>query len=192
MYAVTNQNNFNQNFEGVLSKARGFRLPKQKFEEVQRIYEQKSKGLPDIELGSHYVQRDDGSTFRCADIMIGKDEDFMKGSESVSIEKLRLMFKDLPADKIAKAFVDLAKRAKLMASKFELDWELSLLKPKIAGVRRQAEESAKLGHTIHARRFDNFANILEQRAAGLEKQIEETNNKLVSIKISPYFDGWIF
>ena len=39
MYAVTNQNNFNQNFEGVLSKARGFRLPKQKFEEVQRIYE---------------------------------------------------------------------------------------------------------------------------------------------------------
>ena len=78
---------------------------------------------------------------------------------AMTSEILRLMFKDLPADKIAKAFIDLARRAKLMTLKFDLNWELSRLKPKIAGARKQAEKSAKLGHTIHARRFDNFANI---------------------------------
>ena len=195
MYAVTNPNNKNQNFGARLTIAKDIRLPKGKFEDVQRRFEGVTKehlrNIPDVHIDSHYVERDDGSTFRCADIIIGDDKHFTKGSESVSMERFQAMFKELPVNKIRKIFIDLAKRAKLMTLKFELEWELSRLKPKIAGVRRQAEESAKLGHTIHARRFNNFADRLEQRAYDLEKQLGETDEKLGSIEISPYFKGWI-
>ena len=102
---ISNQYQNQMSFQGNLIK-KGLRLPNQKFNEVAKLYQERTAGKPDLLLWGRTEQNESGKFFHSVTVYRGKED-----IADIFTADLKYMFKKLSPKKLADELVNLSKKA---------------------------------------------------------------------------------
>ena len=178
---ISNQYQIQPSFQGNLLKE-GVKLPQKKFNEVAKIFAEKTKGMPDLTL---YDQggRDVFGNKICHLTYALHSKDALKGGSRALMytEVFKQMFRDYSPTKIAEDLANIVKEFAREKRHKELDKELAILYNKMNNIKNQLKKTSELADK----------NRLEVMLNETEQAIDETEIKMMEqIKYTKYNGLW--
>jgi len=175
---ISNQYQIQPSFQGNLLKE-GVKLPQKKFNEVAKIFAEKTQGMPDLTLLG-YSGRDDNKFYHLTYALHSKDA--LKGGSKALMHtgKFKQMFRDCSPTKIAEDLANIVKEFAREKRYQELDKELDTLYGKMNNIRSQLKNITNLAEK------DSLRALLKET----EQAIDETEVKIEQIKHTRYNGLW--
>lgn len=171
---ILNQYQNRTQFQGNLLKA-GIKLPQKKFNEVAKIYAEKTNGMSDLILLGRLEHNAEGRFYHSTDAIINGEE-----VASIVTKSLKSMFKNLSPKKIAEELVNLTK-------KFDPKDKANILKREINDAQRKLIGlKFKLEHLSKPEDIKIAKALIERMEACVSKK-EKQYNKIKPNSIS---DEW--
>ena len=151
----------------------GLKLPKRKFNQVNELYDAKTKGMPDAYLTGQTKHNTEGKFYHVTNFMIG-DRDIA----DILTRDLKHLFETCSPKKLADMFVKVSKRSELILTQYKLENEIGQLKAKQQNAKRIAKVNREHGDIITADRQEFIAQRMESRIEKLTKKYEKTIAKM--------------
>lgn len=168
---ISNQYQIQPNFRGNLLKE-GLKFPQKKFNEVAKIYAEKTKGMPDLHL--HGMQLYMDGHFYHSTYAIHSIEDIDKSGCRALIKTgdLKQMFKDYSPVKMAEELANITRKFAAFKKLDNLDKELDSLYAKRNNIESQIKNSTNFAEK------DDLQVLLDK----IERNIEYKEEKVKNIK----------
>ena len=159
---ISNQYQNQPTFQGNLL-AEGLKLPKRKFNEVAKIYSQRTAGKPDLILSGKRQQNELGRFYHATDALFnGKD------IATILTSTLKNMFETLSPKKMAAELVNLSMKFDPAYKANILRKEINDTKRRLLNIKFRIEHSQSPAAT---NRLQALAEIMERTIAKKEKQL---------------------
>ncbi len=182
----TPSQNVNPNFQGNLF-VQGLKLPKRKFAKVAQLFEEKTKGLPDVTLQGKQGHDFEGKFYYSTNFIINKNNNFA----SIITSDFKELFKSLSPKQIAEGLANISKNAAKHERVNALEKEIRSLKLKRESLLDQANAMRNNGQDSRFIRYNEVtANRMEIRITKLEIDLEKAKseaNKEIRCKGNWYF-----
>ena len=173
MQAINTQNQYYaQNFQGNISTY-GVNLSKRTMAQVNKLFADKTNGLPDVVLMGENGQNSEGKFFHSVHFIQG-GTDFA----AILTRDLKTLFREETPENLADMFATLSKRAAKDAEVTELRKELKSLENKLAAVSKRARAQREGGDIVMAERNEAIAQRMTNKYETLQGKIDNAEFKL--------------
>ena len=172
---ISNQYQNQMSFQGNLIK-KGLRLPNQKFNEVAKLYQERTAGKPDLLLWGRTEQNESGKFFHSVTVYRGKED-----IADIFTADLKYMFKKLSPKKLADELVNLSKKAEADNKAGEIRGRIIETESRLDSVKLKLKQNQP----------EEVARNLRIIAQRMEATIATNKEKLAKIKQPAVSGDWI-
>lgn len=178
-------------FQGKLILEPGLKLPIKKLNEAAKIFETKTKGLPDIKLTKRVICEENDPPLKCIDIIVNNDNAFQQASEIITLSELNKIIKNFSPEKISKIFKIFAKRGFLMDSIKNTKSNIAKNTCKLIATESKINILLENGKKDMAERYSVIANDIKNNIEKLNLKLQNDEEKLSKMRIPDYLKRWI-
>lgn len=171
---ISNQYQNQPNFQGKLIKT-GIKLPQKKFNEVAKIFEQKTAGKSDMILAGRQARNDLGRFYHNTDAIIDSED-----VASIVTKSIKTMFKKSSPKKIAEELINLLRRFDPKDKALILSKEINAARKRLLAIKCQLE------FTQNTDAVKRLQSVIERMEASITKK-EAQYAKIKPARIS---DEW--
>lgn len=158
---ISNQYQNQTNFQGNLLKT-GIKLPQKKFNEVAKIFSERTFGKPDLTLLGRREQNEQGRFYHSIDAVINGND-----VTSIPTKSFKSMFEYLSPKKIAEELINLSRKFDSKDKAYLLKKEINDAQKRLIGIKFQLEHISK---PDVVKRLQTIISRMEASIAQKEKQ----------------------